>query len=144
MAWKDYDRSDRLTECNGWEGGYYLKSLHIWSPCSKLTTVVRPTTQTHIFMFDIKELNQMGTLHEQIAVQKRRIDALENLLHNAKEVLTLEEAAKYTGFSCSTLYKLTSARKIPFYKPAGKVILFEKKELLEWIRSSRIDADATE
>lgn len=42
---------------------------------------------------------------------KQQLDRIENSLANQKEVLTLEEAAQYTGFSKSYLYKLTSSAK---------------------------------
>ena len=47
--------------------------------------------------------------------------------------LTLEEAADYLGFSKSYLYKLTSANKIPHYKPQGKRVYFAKGELNTWL-----------
>lgn len=34
-----------------------------------------------------------------------------------KEVLTIAEVARLTGYSKATIYKLTCERKIPFYKP---------------------------
>ena len=37
-----------------------------------------------------------------------------------KEVLTAADVARLTGYSISTVYKLTSERKIPFHKPEHK------------------------
>jgi excisionase family DNA binding protein len=48
------------------------------------------------------------------------------------ERLTLSEAAQYLGIKKATMYGLTSARKIPFYK-FGRSILFYRKELDEWL-----------
>jgi len=45
-------------------------------------------------------------------------------------VLTFKQGCQYLGFSKSTVYKLTSAGILPFSKPNGKVIFFER-ELLE-------------
>ena len=56
-----------------------------------------------------------------------------------KEILTLSEAAQHIGISKSYLYKLTSARKIPFYRPEVKLIFFKKSELEEWILNNRQD-----
>jgi len=92
------------------------------------------------YMYSIQDTQNNNDWRTPVSLLKHRLDVIEDILLNSKEILTLEEASKYTGFSCSTLYKLTSAHKIPFYKPAGKVILFEKKELLEWIRKSRVEA----
>jgi excisionase family DNA binding protein len=61
---------------------------------------------------------------------------------------SLKEAADYLHLSKDGLYKLTSARKIPFYKPGGKIIVFYRDELDEWLRKkcvaskSEIDAEA--
>lgn len=57
---------------------------------------------------------------------------------NTKETLTFREAAVYTGFSPSYLYKLTGGGRIPHYKPCGKRIFFDRKELDGWLKSSRI------
>ena len=49
-----------------------------------------------------------------------------------KDVMSLSEAATYAGVSKSYLYKLTSARLIPFYRPANKLIFFKKEEIDAW------------
>ncbi|MBR6190410.1 MAG: helix-turn-helix domain-containing protein [Prevotella sp.] len=67
----------------------------------------------------------------------QRISVLEDVLCAAKEVLTLEEAAVFMGISRSTLYKMTHNNVIPFYRPNGKLIYFEKSELLAWMRKNR-------
>ncbi len=55
-----------------------------------------------------------------------------------KEVLTLEEAATYTGLSKSCLYKLTSAKTIPHFKPNGKVVFFNREALEQWMMSNPV------
>lgn len=70
----------------------------------------------------------------------RRVVVLENVLCIAKDVLTLEEAAMFMGISRSTLYKMTHNNVIPFYRPNGKLIYFEKSELLAWMRRSRVSS----
>jgi excisionase family DNA binding protein len=55
-----------------------------------------------------------------------------------KNILTLNEAATFTGLSKSYLYKKTSCRQIPFYKLEGKLIYFKKIELEEWLLSNRV------
>lgn len=47
--------------------------------------------------------------------------------------LTFHEACEYLHFKPSYLYKLTSQRKIKFYKPNGKMLFFKKYDLNEWI-----------
>lgn len=59
-----------------------------------------------------------------------------------KEVLTLDEAAQYTGMSKSALYKLTSNKQIPYSKPNGKNCFFRRTELEEWLMGSPVATDA--
>ena len=66
-----------------------------------------------------------------------RIETLERLVFLAKEVLSLEEASIYLDISRSTLYKMTSAKQIPHYKPNGKLVYFEKSELNSCLRTDR-------
>ena len=44
-----------------------------------------------------------------------------------KEILTVEDATVYLQLSKSCLFKMTSKREIPFYKPGGKKIFFKKE-----------------
>jgi excisionase family DNA binding protein len=50
--------------------------------------------------------------------------------------IDIRQVALITGISLSSLYKLTSAGLIPYYKPTGK-LLFKKDEIIEWIESSK-------
>ena len=103
----------------------------------------QPSDQWHNtfdIMYSISNIEKTETLIKQVALLKQRVDNLETVLRNGKDVLTLEEASLYTGISRSTLYKLTSAHEIPYYKPHGKLILFERMELLAWVRANRIPA----
>lgn len=53
-----------------------------------------------------------------------------------KKVLTVSEACEYLGYKKSYLYKLTSGGIIPFSKPNGGTIFFEKAKLEEWMLSN--------
>lgn len=55
-----------------------------------------------------------------------------------KEILSLSEAATYTGLSKSFLYKKTAKREIPFYKLEQKLIYFKKTELDAMLLSNRL------
>jgi excisionase family DNA binding protein len=69
-----------------------------------------------------------------------RIEAkLDGLL--GQEVMTAEEAAAFLDISISYIYKLTSRRKIPYYKPEGKRLYFKRSELAEWALSNKILTD---
>lgn len=81
-------------------------------------------------------------LHQQVEELKERMKAMENILDNGKEILTVEEAAKFMGIARSSLYKMTSDQLIPFYRPNGKMIYFEKSEILAWIRRNHQSSKA--
>jgi len=55
-----------------------------------------------------------------------------------KTVLTFEEGCMYVGKSKSHMYKQTSANLITFYKPDGRTIYFERKDLDSWMLRNRI------
>ena len=55
-----------------------------------------------------------------------------------KNVLTFEDAKVLVGVSGSHLYKLTSSHKIPFYRPTGKMLYFDRSELETWMKQNRV------
>ena len=57
---------------------------------------------------------------------------------NDKNILTVEGLMGYTGFSRKQIYKLTSTRRIPHYKPSGRKLFFKKDEIDEWITQGRV------
>lgn len=59
-----------------------------------------------------------------------------------KEILTLDEAAQYTGMKKSYLYKLTASKAIPHYKPNGKNCFFRRTELEDWLTTNPVAAVA--
>ena len=65
-----------------------------------------------------------------------KLTAIESLLEEANQTkpLTIQETAKFLNLSQSHLYKLTSERKIPHFKPSGKKIYFDKSELVQWLK----------
>ena len=96
-------------------------------------------------MSEVNEIKKSQAVHDgdrKYTDLQSRVRTLENLCYSSKEVLNLEEAASFLGIAKSTLYKMTHENQIPFYKPAGKLIYFEKSVLLEWIRSNRITSEA--
>jgi excisionase family DNA binding protein len=58
-----------------------------------------------------------------------------------KEFLTVEETTVYLQLSKSCLFKMTSNKEIPFYKPGGKKLYFRKPELDEWVFKNRIPSN---
>lgn len=59
------------------------------------------------------------------------------MIHD-KNILTVEDVMNYTGFSQKQIYKLTSTRQIPHYKPSGRKLFFKKDEIDEWITQGRV------
>lgn len=83
--------------------------------------------------------NQVLTT-KQVADLSKKVDAITHVFCQAKEILTLEEAAIFLGISKSCLYKMTHNQIIPFYKPNNKLVYFERSELMNWIRSSQVSS----
>ena len=68
----------------------------------------------------------------------KRIEKIEAYIYTTKEVLTLEEVCLLLNASKSQIYRLTRMMAIPHYKPTGKSLYFNRKEVLEWIQKHPI------
>ena len=66
-----------------------------------------------------------------------RLNKIEGLLSISKTVLNIDEVARLTGLSKSTIYKLTSSGGIPHYKQS-KHLYFDRLEIESWLKSNRI------
>jgi excisionase family DNA binding protein len=62
----------------------------------------------------------------------KKLALIEARLEERKEVLTLDEAARFLNMTKSYLYKLTSAGILPHSKPNGKLLYFSREELTKW------------
>ena len=58
-----------------------------------------------------------------------------------KNVLTLSDVSILTGLSKSHLYKLTSAKQIPYYRPSGKALYFDRKEVEDWLKRGKVESN---
>lgn len=54
-----------------------------------------------------------------------------------KAVLTLDEAARYTGLSKHTMYAVTSSRQLPHYKQKRKIYI-DRVELENWLKQNPV------
>ncbi len=52
---------------------------------------------------------------------------------NSSKPLNFREACAYLNYAEGTLYKLTSARMIPFSRPNNGRIYFDKNDLDNWL-----------
>lgn len=76
----------------------------------------------------------MDNILEKLNAIERKIEELAAL---NKDVLNFKEAARYLDVSRSHLYKLTYRKEIPHFKPRGKQVFFERKELDQWLLQNR-------
>lgn len=76
-------------------------------------------------------------------VINERLKSIEETLYTTKDILNMKEVCQYLDISQSLLYKLTCSGEIPHFKPRGKMIFFEKKELIEWIKKSNLLSSET-
>ena len=77
-------------------------------------------------------------------VLEERLKKIENSMYITKEMLTTTEVAEYLGVSQSQIYKLTMNMEIPHYKPKGKTIYFDRKEIVRWMRSNHFSVEKKE
>lgn len=79
---------------------------------------------------------------EPIKLILEKLDYLEQLIiANHKEILSVEELEKYTGFKKSYIYHLVHYNKIPYSKPNGKYLFFQKSEINEWLLKNKYLSD---
>ena len=58
--------------------------------------------------------------------------------YESKNILTVDDLIDYTGYSQKQIYKLTSTRAIPHYKPNGRKLFFKRNEVDAWITKGRV------
>ena len=78
------------------------------------------------------QIKELKTVEPDILNQRHK--TIEDTLYSAKEILNMKEVCQFLDISQSLLYKLTCNGEIPHFKPHGKIIFFEKKELVKWIK----------
>nr|WP_255469916.1 helix-turn-helix domain-containing protein [Bacteroides hominis (ex Liu et al. 2022)] len=93
---------------------------------NRLTFMERLSERLTAIEAVLKKVEPVESLPERVAL-------LENTIYTTKKVFTFQEACMYIGVSESLLYKLTSGKEIPHYKPRGKMLYFAKEELDEWL-----------
>jgi prophage regulatory protein len=76
-------------------------------------------------------------LREELKNIKTNQERLEKLLLAKKNVLNIRELSDYTGYSISYIYKLTSRNAIPYFKPSGKAVFFDRMEIDVWLLKNK-------
>lgn len=84
--------------------------------------------------------NEVPSEIEKINQKLTRIESFLTYNSDKKEPLNKplrpEQAAELCDLSKASIYRLVSAREIPFHKQGAKLYFFEA-ELIEWIKSGR-------
>lgn len=62
-----------------------------------------------------------------------KLNRIEKHIFGLKSILNVEELADYTGFKKSYIYKLVHENLIPYSKPNGKVLFFDRKKVDEFL-----------
>lgn len=81
------------------------------------------------------ELREMRSEVRGLARQVARLTMM--LKANMGTLLTLGEAALYTGYAKGYLYKLTANGSLPCYRPTSRRVFIDREELERWIRQSK-------
>ena len=65
-----------------------------------------------------------------------KLNRIEKFMVSLKDILNVEELSEYTGFKKSYIYKLVHESKIPYSKPNGKSLFFDRKKIDQWLLSN--------
>ena len=63
----------------------------------------------------------------------QKLEEIEKYLLGMKKILNVEELSKYTGLKPSYIYKLVHRKIIPFSKPNGKLLFFDREKIDGWL-----------
>ena len=88
--------------------------------------IERLEKRIELLEMQVKELESV-----QPDIIEQRFKSIEDALYTNKDILNMKEVCQFLDISQSMLYKLTCNEEIPHFKPHGKMIFFEKKELIK-------------
>lgn len=70
---------------------------------------------------------------------EERLARIEMLtLLSAKQMLNVKDLSLLTGFKESYIRRLVEENKLPYYKPLGKMIFFDKDEIVSLLKTNRV------
>ena len=67
----------------------------------------------------------------------QELQEIKDLLLSKKRVFTLDEVCKYTGYKKSYIYQLTSNNKVPYSRPSGGAIFFDREDIETWLLQNK-------
>ena len=73
-------------------------------------------------------------MYEQL---QKELQEIKDLLLSKKRVFTLDEVCKYTGYKKSYIYQLTSNNKVPYSRPSGGAIFFDREDIETWLLQNK-------
>ncbi|MCO7722402.1 helix-turn-helix domain-containing protein [Myroides odoratimimus] len=86
----------------------------------------------------LQTIEEFSAFKNQIIHQQRELkEAIVLNLIQQKEMLNVQELSDYIGMSTSSIYKLVYNNIIPFYKPNGKILYFDREEINAWLRQNK-------
>ncbi len=72
----------------------------------------------------------------------RKLEKIEQYIVGTKKVLNADELSVYTGFKKSYIYKLIHKKQIPYSKPNGKMLFFDREEVDLWLLTNKSNSSA--
>lgn len=86
----------------------------------------------------LQTIEEFSAFKNQIIHQQRELkEAIGFNLIQQKEMINVQELSDYIGMSTSSIYKLVYNNIIPFYKPNGKILYFDREEINTWLRQNK-------
>lgn len=82
----------------------------------------------------LERLGSIETILQQIQQDKGNAQPHPN---NARKIMSLTEFCEYAGLSKQTVYKLTSAQKVPHSK-RGKRLYFDREKVDAWLLENQV------
>jgi excisionase family DNA binding protein len=58
---------------------------------------------------------------------------------NNKKILTFQEGCQFLGYKKSYVYNMIAQGKLPFLRPNGRRIFFDRKKLEDWLLGDQSD-----
>lgn len=72
----------------------------------------------------------------------RKLEKIEQYIVGTKKVLNADELSAYTGFKKSYIYKLIHKKLIPYSKPNGKMLFFDREKVDLWLLTNKYNSSA--
>ena len=70
-----------------------------------------------------------------------KLERIEKNIVGLKSIFNVEELMDYTGFTKSYIYKLVHINEIPYSKPNGKLLFFEREKIDKWLLRNAIKSN---